>query len=1201
MMQSHSSAVSELQHYLTIPPPSLNGVHLGNSMAIAHAALQTLRETGDERHLFLRSTLEIAQQQVRVDQEELLFHCITGCRQVTITRWKQHTQHYLTELRAFFMLLGHHLRNSRTCRLACYTTAAAFWKRGWNELVHNNDQMFSTPSTIDELSLLEAIKAFISPPNLLTRADLFQYMESRLSLGEVQHVALFFSCLMGEFSGRSAVSYSTPLEFHRDCHRSFEKEGALYETLKLSLLAFQRVASFMVDPPNASLANEAHDVVQLIADVVGWEFGISAWAAGSLGASKTSQTIIRPPMEWREFLAGPDLTHAVLHFHRRVAFDYHGLGHALRQLLILLASLAGPIFSHEGNERQSYAAIMLEGALDLVKFSSQPIKDDSCLLDTLQLISRVVGNFRLSTLVSLPSLLPLLQHLTAIGNNLLKEQVQDYENAGGDVECMELREWREEALSLVLEGAVLLCGDPWLLYSGSEATRRDAQRSLATVLGPLYTGFVTSRIRIAALEENFHVTRQCQFDEAREEITEVDLEEELASIANIGRLDLQSALACISELFSFILPQLEMLWRGGGEITPEISCLLEQARLLNLHTTHLLTDNNEGESPSVPTAIILACKSDEVLPATIASSVWAILNFADAQVRKIAENPDNLRLSPLLACSFLVFLTRWAPAYVYPVENVSSRGANAHIQEWTNPLNAQNVISMCMSLCLHYTSYWPLERQVQTHVQQFLISLARRGPTVRNFIVSSPAFQQMVQFHCLTACMDHSKSRQDFESMIRSLACNVAISTISMIWSFQRLPYRDRSEILAAILIACSDKDNHIASTMINDSLHAVHQAFIKFVEAISSGSIAPGAIDAQETACLCIELLRGITHASEMAEAIRIPDLLTNYLPQVSFLMHHFSDNQTVCELLLLFFCDYTERFIAVINRDQSLALFNSSAELIRVYSASHCSSRTIATRTEAEAKAEEEQSYSDILCLIQLLINLGSKDFIDACSSQQGVDSVQVTDMIFFGLQQILPLMTQGLLQFPSLCSLFFELVGFMMDTYPEKVSRLSFELFKSLLDALLFGMSHHDVDVAKSSLFGIASIAREHLTSHSLKAHLDIHPDIFDVCTRRLLMDVVFQTVVTDRVEASGMALLSLAAVDVLRFARLTQELVGQLPDIHQQSRLRAAFDKLVQVEALQKVSMGGHEGRMNRARFKNDFECFVNEIQSFLVMR
>lgn len=352
--------------------------------------------------------------------------------------------------------------------------------------------------------------------------------------------------------------------------------------------------------------------------------------------------------------------------------------------------------------------------------------------------------------------------------------------------------------------------------------------------------------------------------------------------------------------------------------------------------------------------------------------------------------------------------------------------------------------------------------------------------------------------------------------------------------------------------------------------------------------------------ACLCVELYGGVARASEAKEIDRFVDFITPALPELSALMQYYAKDRTVCEGLLRFFRDYTEHFVVLLNRQQSTSLFNASAELLRSYSAQHCTSRVVGRKPGQDDLSQEEE-YSDILCAIQLLIHLGTKDFIDICSaSEDGVDSQQVTDIIFFGLQQIIPLMNQGLLQFPTLCSYYFSLVGFMMDTYPDKVCLLPYDLFDALLQSLLYGMNHTDKGIAKSSMQGIAGVAKEHMKTHVLNGHLAAHPDIFDRCSTWLLQQVVFQSIVWDRLESAGMALLALAAVDMNRFVIVVNNLTQGVSAEHQ-PRLNAAFQKLMVTDVIAKVATGGHEGRMNRLRFKKDFEEFVKEVHSFLVIK
>lgn len=381
-------------------------------------------------------------------------------------------------------------------------------------------------------------------------------------------------------------------------------------------------------------------------------------------------------------------------------------------------------------------------------------------------------------------------------------------------------------------------------------------------------------------------------------------------------------------------------------------------------------------------------------------------------------------------------------------------------------------------------------------------------------------------------------------------------------------------------------------------SSHFVHIEY-------STKQVSADDINAKEMTCLCVEMFRGVAGASEMSEPSRIPTFITPNLANLSGLMRYYAEDLTICESLLRFFRDYTEQFVIMLNREQCLALFQASAELLKSYSSHHCNSKTrvIDAKSTEEANLDEEQKYGDILCAIQLLIHLGTKDFIDICSSTsaQGVDSAQVTDVIFFGLQQILPLMTQGLLQMPTLCSQYFSLVGFMMETYPDKIAVLPYELFDALMESLLFGMCHHDPTVAKSSLQGIASITREHLKSRILTTHLTRNPGFLDKCSSRLLLDVVFQNKVWDRLESAGVALLPLAAVDVNRFANVVTELVNKIPVDDQKARLQASFQSLMQPEVLHKVSSGGLEGRKNRIQFKKDFDNFCHNVHSFLILK
>jgi hypothetical protein len=110
-----------------------------------------------------------------------------------------------------------------------------------------------------------------------------------------------------------------------------------------------------------------------------------------------------------------------------------------------------------------------------------------------------------------------------------------------------------------------------------------------------------------------------------------------------------------------------------------------------------------------------------------------------------------------------------------------------------------------------------------------------------------------------------------------------------------------------------------------------------------------------------------------------------------------------------------------------------------------------------------------------------------------------------------------------------------------------------------------------------------------------------DIFDNCIYRLINEVIFQPIIWDRVEPAGNALLPLAALDVQRFIGLVNTISQQLGSDDKQRRLHAAFEILIQPEILNKVGAEGKEGRFVRYQFKSDFNKFVRDVHSFLIMK
>jgi len=1244
-----------------------------------YAALQSLRDSGDPRHLFLRTVLELtssvsssspAGSPYSGEEEMLLFHAVTGMRSVVLMSFELYGSALVALIRDVMLDLG--LSSScvsssrplpRTVRMACLSTAAAFWKRIWDqeEDPSSLSSLSTKPSQLDPAQG-QALLALVSQrqaPLISTRAQLFSHLEHLLMepfqqqtvtnnvCERATHAAHFLSILLGEVAGTSssgAISYHLSLEFHRRIHAAFESLGDLNQTLRLSMSALGGVVHTLTnnhaaatptgtaDATTASIHSVACAIVSLTMDVLSWEFGHGGrWdTSKSVSSFATGTTLLRPPVTWRDHLIQPDFLGAIFRVYMVVRVSFGELSHKLRQLLLQLSSVTGDIFTSQ-DERAAYAKFLADGALSVLSSlasESTTTTDDgnddgrhSETVDMLSMVQCLVANFKISLLSRLPNFGNLLQALASVGDSLLRQNVADCTKLQGDVESMDEKEWRDEAVGIILGATVLLGDDPWLLGSGEGPMA--ARSALSTTLAPLYSSYVTARVQMAKMEEHYITLHQADLDEVREEISATDLEEEMSSASSLGRVNVHSALVCLGGLLQQCLSSLKLLFESVGtngttqEVTPDVAALLEEARLLLLCVCHLLTDDNAGETPMIPEAIVRASSVSESPSAyetchAITSLVSSLMSLAEFQASKVTQFPADPRLSPLLAKTLLWFFHRWAPAYVLPstVEyNASGSGENGVLSIWNSGESSQQAVALCISLCLHYHCSWPQEKQVQEEAASLLLALSKRGKPMRSVLVQTPSFCQLVSLHAITAGIRHNAAQLEVETAIAAFPGLQGSPTppTNMIMGYVRLPYDDRSRVMTALLVGCSEMDDERASGMLSACLTSVHASFQSLIHALSNKQVRSHEINAQEMACLCVEMYCGAARASEMSEPERIPQFMTPSLPHLSGLMVYYAQDLTICERLLRLFRDYAEQFIAMLNREQCLALFTASVDLLKSYSAHHCASRVIhRTSTSTHADLEEEQNYSDVLCAIELLIHLGTKDFIDICGSKPGaenvgVDSNQVTDVLLFGLQQILPLMTQGLLQFPTLCTQYFSLVGFVMDTYPEKVCIVPFELFNSLLESLLFGMSHPDTFISKSSLRGISGLVKEHLQSQVLSNHLAQYPDIIDNCSRRLLNEVVFQKIVWDRLEPAGAALLPLAAVDVNKFVAVVNSLAQNLGSQEKQQRLQSAFQILMKPEVITKVAAGGYEGRMNRLRFKKDFEVFVRDVHSFIVIQ
>ncbi|MGH0148689.1 UNVERIFIED_CONTAM: hypothetical protein FKN15_053632 [Acipenser sinensis] len=147
--------------------------------------------------------------------------------------------------------------------------------------------------------------------------------------------------------------------------------------------------------------------------------------------------------------------------------------------------------------------------------------------------------------------------------------------------------------------------------------------------------------------------------------------------------------------------------------------------------------------------------------------------------------------------------------------------------------------------------------------------------------------------------------------------------------------------------------------------------------------------------------------------------------------------------------------------TESKSMKLYEACLTLLQVYSKNNLG------RKRVDMSAEEDQ-YQDLLLIMELLTNLLSKEFIDFSDTDevfrgqepgQAADrSVSAADVVLYGVNIVLPLMSQDLLKFPSLCNQYYKLITFICEIFPEKIPQLPDDLFKSLMFSLELGMTSY-----------------------------------------------------------------------------------------------------------------------------------------------
>ncbi|KAL6090325.1 hypothetical protein STEG23_009248 [Scotinomys teguina] len=835
--------------------------------------------------------------------------------------------------------------------------------------------------------------------------------------------------------------------------------------------------------------------------------------------------------------------------HRKIREDSDMAQDSL-QCLAQLASLHGPIFPDEGSQ-VDYLAHFIEGLLNTINGIEI---EDSEAVGISSIISNLITVFPRNVLTAIPSELfssfvNCLTHLTcSFGRSAALEEVLDKD----DMVYM-------EAYDKLLESWLTLVQDDKHFHKGF-FTQHAVQ---------VFNSYI--QCHLAAPDGTRNLTANGVASREEEEISELQeddrdqFSDQLASVGMLGRIAAEHCMPLLTSLLEERVTRLhgqlqrhqQQLLASPGSSTIDnkmLDDLYEDIHWLILVTGYLLADDTQGETPLIPPEIMeYSIKhSSEVdinttlqilgSPGEKASSIpgysrtdsvirllSAVLRVSEVESRAIRADLTHL-LSPQMGKDIVWFLKRWAKTYLLVDEKLYDQislplstafGADTEGSQWIIGYLLQKVISNL--------SVWSSEQDLANDTVQLLVTLVERRERA-NLVIQ---------------CENWWNLAKQFAS--RSPPLNFLSSPVQ------------RTLMKALVLGGFAHMDTETKQQYWTEVLQPLQQRFLRVINQDNFQQMCQQEEVKQEITAT-LEALCGIAEATQIDNVAILFNFLMDFLNNCIGLMEVYKNTPETVNLIIEVFVEVAHKQICYLGESKAMHLYEACLTLLQVYSKNNLG------RQRIDVTAEEEQ-YQDLLLIMELLTNLLSKEFIDFSDTdevfrghepgQAAGRSVSAADVVLYGVNLILPLMSQDLLKFPTLCNQYYKLITFICEIFPEKIPQLPEDLFKSLMYSLELGMTSMSSEVCQLCLEALTPLAEQCAKAQETDSPLFLATRHF----LKLVFDMlVLQKHNTEMTTAAGEAFYTLVCLHQAEYSELVETLLSSQQDPIIYQRLADAFNKL-----------------------------------------
>uniref|UniRef100_A0A087XHP5 Exportin-4 n=1 Tax=Poecilia formosa TaxID=48698 RepID=A0A087XHP5_POEFO len=995
------------------------------------------------------------------------------------------------------------------------------------------------------------------------------------------------TALLSEFSSSSKTSsIGLSMEFHGNCKRLFQEDG-LRQIFMLTMEVLQEFSRR--ENLNAQMSCVFQRYLALANQVLSWNFLPPNLGRHYIAMFEATQNVtLKPTESWREALLDTRVMDLFFSIHRKIREDSDMAQDSL-QCLAQLASMHGPIFPDE-SAQVSYLAHLVEGLLSMINGIEI---EDSEAVGISNIISNLITMFPRSILTALPSELftSFINCLTLLtcsfGRSAALEEVLDKD----DMVYM-------EAYDKLLESWLTLVQDEEHFPRGCFV-----QPAIQVFNSYIQCHLAAPDGTRNLLEQSVNGISSHEEEEINE-LQEDDRElfsDQLSSIGTLGRVAADHCIPLLTSLLEDRVNRLHgqlqrtqqhlMASTDLGSVDRKVlDDLYEDIHWLILVSGYLLADDPQGETPMIPSEVMeFSIKhSTEVdinttlqilgSPGEKASSIpgcnrtdsvirllSAVLRTSEVESRATRASLTEL-LSPQMGKDIVWFLRRWAKSYLLVDEKLYEQisiplstafGADTEGAQW--------IVGYLLEKVINNLSVWSSETELANDTVELLVTLVEKRERA-NIVVQCEGWWSLAK---------------QFAS--RSPPLHLLSSSVQ------------RSLMKALVLGGFANMDSDTKQQYWAEVLHPLQQRFLNLINQENFAQISQEEAVKREIVAT-LEALCGIAEATQIDNVASLFSFLMDFLSSCIGLMEVYSNTPETINLIIEVFVEVAHKQICYLGETKSMKLYEACLTLLQVYSKNNQS------RKRSDATAEEDQ-YQDLLLIMELLTNLLSKEFIDFSDNdevfrnqEQGTPAssrtVSAADVVLYGVNIVLPLMSQDLLKFPSLCNQYYKLITFICEIFPEKIPQLPEDLFKSLMFSLELGMTSMSSEVSQLCLEALSPLAEQCAKNQEKDSPLFIATRHF----LKLVFDMlVLQKHNTEMTVAAGEALYTLVCLHQAEYSELVETLLSSQRDAVIYQRLADAFNKLTASSTPPTMD------RKQKVAFLKSLEEFVANVGGLLCVK